>query len=162
MTAGDLNERVAICELKARYCRLLYTKEWDTWTELFTKDLLLDTSESGPPPITSRVEAIAMVRATIETARKAHQVHTPEIPIDGDAARGLGDAGPRAFRKRRLARRIRPLHQNICTARRPVADCSEQAHAFARRFHRPDAGMMCLLKYEATGSVAPDYTAMPR
>lgn len=90
MTADELSDRIAICELKARYCRLLDTKQWDAWTELFTEDLLLDTSEAGgPPPITGRAEAIGMVRQKIETARTAHQVHTPEIAIDGDAARGI-------------------------------------------------------------------------
>jgi SnoaL-like domain len=90
MTADDLSERFAICGLKARYCRLLDTKQWDARTALFTEELVLDTSESGgPPPITGRDEAIAIVRATIETARTAHQVHTPEIQIDGDASRGI-------------------------------------------------------------------------
>jgi hypothetical protein len=86
----NMEERIAICELKARYCRLLDTKQWDGWTELFTTDFVLDTSEAGgPPPITGRTEAIAMVRQTIETARTAHQVHTPEIVIEGDTANGI-------------------------------------------------------------------------
>jgi len=88
--ANDLVERVAICELKARYCRFLDTKQWDSWAELFTEDLVLDTSEAGgPPPITGRDEAIALVRGAIETARTAHQVHSPEIRIDGDTAQGI-------------------------------------------------------------------------
>ena len=90
MTTQTLSDRDAICELKARYCRFLDTKQWDSWTDLFTADLVLDTSEAGgPPPITGRVEAIAMVRHNIETARTAHQVHTPEITITGDTAEGI-------------------------------------------------------------------------
>jgi hypothetical protein len=85
-----LQDRIAICELKARYCRLLDTKKWAEWMELFTDDFLLDTQEAGgPPPIKGRTEAVAMVRQTIETAHTAHQVHSPEIVIDSDAATGI-------------------------------------------------------------------------
>ena len=90
MTALALSDRDAICELKARYCRLLDTKQWDAWTELFVEEVVLDTSEAGgPPAITGREPAIAMVRANIETARTAHQVHTPEITVVGDRAIGI-------------------------------------------------------------------------
>jgi ketosteroid isomerase-like protein len=79
-----------ICELKARYCRFLDTKQWDAWADLFTEDFVLDTSEAGgPPPIKGRAEAIAMVRQTIDPARTAHQVHTPELSIDGNTAQGI-------------------------------------------------------------------------
>lgn len=90
MTIDELNDRIAICELKARYCRLLDGKQWDAWTALFTEDFVLDTSEAGgPPPIHGREQAIAVARGYIETARTVHQVHTPEIVIDGDAASGV-------------------------------------------------------------------------
>lgn len=88
MTIDDINDRIAICETKARYCRFLDTKQWDAWASLFTENLVLDTSEAdGPPPITGRDAAIASVRAAIETARTAHQVHTPEIVVEGQTAR---------------------------------------------------------------------------
>jgi hypothetical protein len=83
-------DRVAICELKARYCRFLDTKQWDAWSALFVEDLVLDTSEAGgPAAVTGRDEAVAGVRANIETASTAHQVHTPEIRIEGDTATGI-------------------------------------------------------------------------
>lgn len=82
-----LTDRIAIAETKARYCRLLDTKQWDEWTALFTEDFVLDTSQAGgPPPIRGRAAAIASVRSFIENARTAHQVHTPEVTIDGDRA----------------------------------------------------------------------------
>jgi len=91
MAISPLSDRDAICELKARYCRFLDTKQWEAWTELFAEDFVLDTSEAGgPPPITGRIPAIAMVRATIETAITAHQVHTPEIMIDADCVTASG------------------------------------------------------------------------
>ena len=90
MTVDEISERMAICELKARYCRFLDTKQWDAWAALFTDDFVLDTSEAGgPPPIEGREAAVASVRAFIETVRTAHQVHTPEIVVDGAAAKGV-------------------------------------------------------------------------
>ena len=90
MTTDEMADRIAICELKARYCRLLDTKQWDDWADLFTEDFVLDTSESGgPPPIQGRAAAMASVRTFIESARTVHQVHTPEIEIEGKTARGI-------------------------------------------------------------------------
>ncbi|MEY4160457.1 MAG: hypothetical protein RLZZ136_1078 [Pseudomonadota bacterium] len=90
MASQTLSDREAIGELKARYCRFLDTKQWDAWRDLFTEDAVLDTSEAGgPPPVIGRAEALAMVRQNIETARTAHQVHTPEITITGDNAVGI-------------------------------------------------------------------------
>ena len=87
MTIDEISDRIAIGETKARYCRFLDTKQWDAWASLFTEDLVLDTSEAGgPPPIEGRDAAIAASRAVIETARTAHQVHAPEIVLDGDSA----------------------------------------------------------------------------
>ena len=83
----ELADRLAIFELKARYCRLLDTKQWDDWAQLFTEDYVLDVSEAGGgPPIEGRDAAMASVFASIGTAVTAHQVHIPEITIDGDEA----------------------------------------------------------------------------
>jgi hypothetical protein len=90
MGTEPLNDRDAICELKARYCRLLDTKQWDAWADLFTDGFVLDTSDSGgPSAITGRGAAVAMVRQAIATTRTAHQVHTPEIVVTGDTARAI-------------------------------------------------------------------------
>ena len=78
---------LAICNAKARYCRTLDTKDWDGFGEIFTEDCELDVSDSGgPPPIRGRDAAIASVQAAILTAKTAHQVHLPEITINGDEA----------------------------------------------------------------------------
>ncbi len=90
MATEPLNDRDAICELKARYCRLLDTKQWDAWADLFTEDFVLDTSASGgPAAITGRDAAVAMVRQAIATVRTAHQVHSPEIAVTGDSATAI-------------------------------------------------------------------------
>ncbi len=75
----------AICNAKARYCRFLDSKQWEAFTNLFTEDYELDVSDgTGVDVITGRTEAIKMVRESIETAKTAHQVHTPEMTRDGD------------------------------------------------------------------------------
>jgi len=82
----DLPTFIAICELKARYCRLLDTKDWVGFADLFTEDFELDTTGSGGAVVRGRDAAMAMVRASIDTATTAHQVHAPEITHDGDTA----------------------------------------------------------------------------
>lgn len=78
-----------IANLKARYCRFLDTKDWDGFAGLFTHDVVIDTTASGGPRFEGRDAAIASVRTSIEAARTAHQIHSPEIEIDGDEARAI-------------------------------------------------------------------------
>lgn len=83
----EMQDRLAICALKARYCRMLDTKQWDAWAELFTEDYVLDVSEAGGgAPIHGRDAAMASVFASIGPAVTAHQVHFPEITLNGDEA----------------------------------------------------------------------------
>jgi ketosteroid isomerase-like protein len=86
-TNAELEAYVAISQVKARYCRTLDTKDWTGYAAVFTEDFELDTSAAGgPPPIRGRDAAIRMVRAAVETARTVHQVHSPEIQLEGDTA----------------------------------------------------------------------------
>ena len=77
---------IAICETKARYCRTLDSKDWDGYANVFTDDLILDTTPAGGTEIHGRDAAIRAIRNSIEHAHTAHQVHSPEIRIDGDTA----------------------------------------------------------------------------
>ncbi len=79
---------LAICETKARYCRLLDTKDWDGWADVFTEDLVLDSTPAGGYKLEGRANAIKGVRGSIETAKTAHQVHNPEMTFapDGQSA----------------------------------------------------------------------------
>jgi SnoaL-like domain len=77
---------LAICEVKARYCRMLDGKDWAGFSALFTEDFELDTSGAGGPVVRGREAAMKMVRGSVETARTAHQVHSPEIALHGDSA----------------------------------------------------------------------------
>lgn len=76
----------AICALKARYCRLLDTKQWEAWAALFTEDYELDVSAAGGGVFRGRDAAMASVLASIGGAVTAHQVHFPEIEVTGDEA----------------------------------------------------------------------------
>jgi SnoaL-like domain len=83
----EICDWIAICNAKARYCRTLDTKDWDGFRDMFTEDYELDVSDSGGPPvIKGRAAAMASVQASILTAKTAHQVHTPEIILNGDEA----------------------------------------------------------------------------
>jgi hypothetical protein len=85
----DFADWLAIANLKAAYCRLLDTKDWEGWGQLFTEDFHQDVSGSGGGVFEGREAAVAATRASIETAKTAHQVHFPEIAIDGDTATAI-------------------------------------------------------------------------
>lgn len=89
MDGGEFADWRAIANLKARYCRLLDTKDWAGFEALFTSDFRLDATGSGGPLLEGRAVAIASVQASIDPARTVHQVHSPEIELDGDAATGI-------------------------------------------------------------------------
>ncbi|GFM17759.1 MULTISPECIES: nuclear transport factor 2 family protein [Mycobacteriaceae] len=73
----------AIKQLKARYCRLLDTKQWDAWRELFTDDFVSDTAQSGGQVIVGADEFVAFVRRNLgkRSQPTVHQVHAPEIEL---------------------------------------------------------------------------------
>lgn len=77
--------------VKARYCRLLDSKDWNGFAALFTEDAVMDVSEdTGHPPITGIPAIIAQVRFAVDHAASSHQVHSPEITLEGrDLAHGL-------------------------------------------------------------------------
>ncbi len=89
--AGEANfaDWLAIANIKAAYCRLLDTKDWDGWAQLFTEDVEVDVRDSGGTLEKGRDAFVASVRASIETTKTAHQVHFPEIAIDGDSATAI-------------------------------------------------------------------------
>ena len=75
-----LEAQLAISKVKARYCRLLDTKDWAGFGALFTEDVVLDVSEGTSVPVMrGRETALQQVQAMIGSARTVHQVHTPEI-----------------------------------------------------------------------------------
>jgi hypothetical protein len=88
-TDANFADWLAIANLKAAYCRLLDTKQWEAWGQLFTEDFHQDVSPSGGGVYHGRDAAVEATRSAIETAKTAHQVHVPEITIDGDEATAI-------------------------------------------------------------------------
>ncbi|MGI4746882.1 MAG: nuclear transport factor 2 family protein [Janthinobacterium lividum] len=77
--------------LKARYCRLMDTKLWDAWGEVFAEDALMDVSDDvdesvAPPFISGRGAIVAQVRTLVDAAKTTHHVHSPEITFESDVA----------------------------------------------------------------------------
>jgi SnoaL-like domain len=78
---------LAISRVKARYCRMLDTKNWAELGKLFTEDCVLDVSEgTSVPVIHGRDAALRQIQSSLAAARTAHQVHAPEIDLEGDEA----------------------------------------------------------------------------
>lgn len=87
-----LTELEAIKQLKARYCRLLDSKDWSGWRSIFAEDFLSDTSESGGMRIQGVDEFIDFVRDSVGKPRQAtvHMVHAPELELVSETtARGI-------------------------------------------------------------------------
>jgi hypothetical protein len=81
--APRFDDWLAICNLKAAYCRLLDTKQWEAWEQLFTPDCHFDTTGSGGSVVEGSAAMAVFVRQSLATAKTAHQVHSPEMTFDG-------------------------------------------------------------------------------
>ncbi|WP_422743238.1 nuclear transport factor 2 family protein [Mycobacterium sp. WMMD1722] len=87
---GDAQDIEEIKQLKARYCRLLDTKDWPGWRALFTDDFLSDTSASGGKVIRGADDFVAFTRRSLRAQPTVHQVHAPEIELTSPTtARGV-------------------------------------------------------------------------
>jgi hypothetical protein len=61
-----MDDRLALCNAKARYCRTLDTKDWAGYADLLTEDYVLDVSEgSQVPVIKGRDAAVKQVQSSI-------------------------------------------------------------------------------------------------
>ncbi len=90
MSPEDLVQIEAIKQLKARYFRLMDTKDWDAWEHVFTDDASL---RWGPEPdqiMHGRPTIRAGVSGSLEGAVTVHHGHMPEIELTGsDTAKGI-------------------------------------------------------------------------
>jgi uncharacterized protein (TIGR02246 family) len=71
----------AIKQLKARYFRTMDTKDWDGMREVFTEDVVIDTTASGGNVTTGAAEFVAFLRATLVDTVTVHHGHMPEIEL---------------------------------------------------------------------------------
>ena len=91
MDAGSLADIEAVRQLKARYFRLMDTKRWDEWRDVFTDDLLVWVpDDSGvEDPTVGRDAFVEGTRAFIEAVTTIHHGHMSEVRVDGDTATGI-------------------------------------------------------------------------
>ena len=90
----DLASIEAIKQLKARYFRLLDTKQWSAWGEVFAEDAVMDVSDDTGSEETGLVHGrdriVKAVSGMLADARTVHDGHTPEIQLtDADHATGI-------------------------------------------------------------------------
>ena len=71
----------AIRQLKARYFRLMDTKEWDGLAHVFADDVVIDVTGEGGGVTRSVAEYIPFLRANIENVITVHHGHMPEIEL---------------------------------------------------------------------------------
>ena len=87
---GALEEIEAIKRLKARYLRLMDTKQWDQWGDVFTEDAHLAASPDPNETFHGRADIVKRVSAVLRDARTVHHGHMPEIELTGpDTATGI-------------------------------------------------------------------------
>ena len=97
-SAETLAEIEAIRLLKARYFRLLDTKDWASWRRLFTDDVVTETDTAPPRPDGSHTlpklpgadAFVERVSTLLGDGVTVHHGHMPEIALTGsDTARGI-------------------------------------------------------------------------
>jgi ketosteroid isomerase-like protein len=71
----------AIHAVKARYCRMLDTKDWDGFADVFTEDIVMDVTEDAGAIVKGRADVVAQVRWACDNAKTVHQVSSPEITV---------------------------------------------------------------------------------
>jgi uncharacterized protein (TIGR02246 family) len=71
----------AIKQLKARYFRTMDTKDWAGMRQLFTDDVVMDTTDSGGGVVTGADAFLEFLRQTLADAVTVHPGHMPEIEL---------------------------------------------------------------------------------
>jgi uncharacterized protein (TIGR02246 family) len=80
--SGPVNDVEAIKQLKARYFRTLDTKDWAGMRQVFTDDVVMDTTASpGGTMVAGADEFMAFLLGVIGDVVTVHQGHTPEIEL---------------------------------------------------------------------------------
>ena len=107
----------AIKQLKARYFRTMDTKDWAGMRQVFTDDVVMDTTASGGGVVTGADAFLEFLQQTLADAVTVHQGHMPEITLTS-ADDGHGHLG--AARRHRVAGRHpdagrRPLPRDLCS-----------------------------------------------
>lgn len=76
--------------LKARYFRTMDTKDWKGMRQVFSDDVVMDTTASGGNVIAGADEFMAFLEPTLAGAITVHHGHMPEIEVTTPTtARGI-------------------------------------------------------------------------
>jgi len=73
----------AIRRLKARYFRTMDTKDWSAMREVFTDDVVMDTSSSGGGVVEGADAFLTFLSGILADVVTVHHGHMPEIEITG-------------------------------------------------------------------------------
>ena len=76
-----MDDLEAIRQLKARYFRTMDTKDWAAMRQVFTDDVVVDTTASGGGVVTGADQFIAFLEETLGDAVTVHHGHMPEIAL---------------------------------------------------------------------------------
>lgn len=82
--AEQLLELEAIKQLKARYLRLMDTKQWLPFSRVFSDDIVVDVSHDKHAPgdtIRGRADVVDFIRKAVGKAITVHHGHMPEIEL---------------------------------------------------------------------------------
>lgn len=74
----------AIHQLKARYFRLMDTKDWDGLRQVFTPDVRIDMTGEGAGVTESVDDYLPFLVANIGDVTTVHHGHMPEIELTSD------------------------------------------------------------------------------
>jgi hypothetical protein len=78
---GTSDDVEAIKQLKARYFRLMDTKDWDGLAQVFTPDVRIDMTGEGAGVTDSVEEYLPFLVANIGEVTTVHHGHMPEIEL---------------------------------------------------------------------------------
>ena len=70
-----------IKQLKARYFRMMDTKDWNGLAQVFTEDVEIDVRGEGGGVTKSVADYIPFLRAAVEDVITVHHGHMPEIQL---------------------------------------------------------------------------------
>jgi uncharacterized protein (TIGR02246 family) len=76
-----MDDLEAIRQLKARYFRTMDTKDWAGMRQVFTDDVVLDTSAAGGSVVSGADEFMTFLQEVLSGAVTVHQGHMPEIEL---------------------------------------------------------------------------------
>jgi SnoaL-like domain len=82
-SAGQLADLEAIATLKARYFRLLDTRDWAGFEDVFTADCVHHLPSDSPIPTLDNTAYFPMLRASLLPGTSVHHGHMPEITLTG-------------------------------------------------------------------------------